>query len=324
MINRESIHNDFSLYCGNAKKALDLAYNTLSMHYNTYTTSKVNKVQIKALIDESMEHLMALVLDMNYDTFFCNCDGEKNGCSTLFCLCKTDYVLVERLNIVREHFKSHYILIHNAISDGWVQGIMLDEIKELVDKTKELLYAEKDSMMEVLDSYCNEIDECEDITIKKSYSIPEIKGDYAVDGTPTEKCNVATNNRFLVKFPSEMGIVPSMVSGIQLTDYPSKHLTIKLREMWTEDSTDCLPYVLTKYIDDEIPFDMSVSILDGNLNTKYCIKYQDVVMHAFRHTYEMRYNDDNVVEYEVLCDFLSVEYLSENGNVNNETTNKGE
>lgn len=317
-----NIEEQFREYCINAQKGLDLAYNTLSMHYNTYTSSKVNKVQIKALIDESMEHLMTLVLDMNYNKFFCNCNGETEGCSTEFCLSHNDYILVERLNIVREHFNNYYISIHNTISDGWVQGIMLDEIKALVDKAKELVFNEQEALIGVVKKFIQESNE--DITIKKNDSIPEIKGDYTVDGTPTEKCNVATNNRFLVKFPSEMGIVPSMVCGIQLTDYPSKHLTIKLREMWTEESTDCLPYVLTKYIDDDMPFDIAVSILDGNLNTKYCIKYKGVIINAFRHTYEMRYNDDNVVEYEVLCDFSSVEYLSENGNVNNETTNKGE
>lgn len=302
---------DFCLYP--KRSALELLVNTLEMHCKTSQDERnKDNLAIKQLINDTMEDLLSKILYSDYRQLFCNCNGETEGCSSLFCRCGMDYALVEKLTIVNEHYKTRFVELHNKLSNLWVNGVSFTEVKELIIEVIDNMKAERDDLLNVINEYISEVDECEDILIKKSDSIPPIASSYNVDEEPNETVNYATKTRFLVSLPKEMGITPSMVSIVDVIgcqDNPS--IRFSLREMWSEESTNCLPYVLTKYRDERIKFDANISILDGNLNTKYTELYHDVVIKEFNRI-GLEYGDDSIVTYDVWCEFSEVGYLSEN------------
>ena len=294
-------------------RSLDLALNTLYMHYETFKDSRnASNLGVKLLIDESMESLSSSILRCNFSSNFCSCDGKDSGCSGLFCRDRYSSKLVNELGLIETHMETLLLEQYTKLHDGWLHGIEIESVTDVINTVKSIFYRTVEMMLETLNTELE--DDKADILIKKDTGVVPISCDYGVDEEPSEDCNLAISTRFKVHFAEEMGIRPIMVSDVDVMDYASHLIRFVLREVWDVDGgTNCLPYVLKKYMEESIPFNVSVSILDGNLNTRYTEKYTNLQIQSFNRS-PMVYGDSSVVTYEVTCDYSDIEYLCENSN----------
>jgi hypothetical protein len=217
---------------------------------------------------------------------------------------------VNELGLIETHKETLLLEQYTKLHDGWLHGIGIEEVDGVIIEVKSILYRVMDMFMEIFKTKYAET--TQDILIKKDNGVAPIACDYAVDEEPSDNCNLAISTRYKVNLPEEMGIRPIMVSEVEVLDYASHCIRFVLREVWGLDGgTNCLPYVLKKYMDESTPFNASVSILDGNLNTMYTENYRSLQIQSFRRS-PMRYGDSSAVTYEVQCDYSYIEYLCEN------------
>ena len=115
-------------------------------------------------------------------------------------------------------------------------------------------------------------------------------------------------NRFLVKFPNDIGLntqdVMSINGGVY-GDYNINSLNIIFREFERENF--CLPYLLTKLIKDRVKFNIIVETLKPNLNVLYVTEYVDVRFTQFTDS-DKDYSSDDINKYIVKAVFDDVKY----------------
>lgn len=121
------------------------------------------------------------------------------------------------------------------------------------------------------------------------------------------------SNKFLVKFPEDIPLESKDVLSIYTNDYSLNKtnfsLYITFREF--EKKNFCLPYLLTKLINNKVKFNLIVETLNPKLEVIYVTEYTDVMVSSFGDA-DRNYESDDVNKYNVKCVFENVKYYIPN------------